>query len=81
MMPCDVTPEQMRFHDELIRRASPSQRTAALDSICAGVRELAAIGIKHRHPEASAELHRWMLAELIYGREVAERIVGPRPAR
>jgi hypothetical protein len=57
-----------------LRAQAPSQRLAQAASLTRTVRELAAAGIRQRHPAASAEEVRVRLAVRIYGRETARRL-------
>lgn len=80
MRPLDVTPAQQRLHDELVRTMNSIDKARAIDELCLAVRQLAEAGIRHRHPGASDELVRWLLAEHLYGAKVAVRLVGERPS-
>ena len=80
MLPRDVTPEQMKFQDGLVRQMSPERRVAALNQMCDGVRQLAVLGLRDRFPQASDALVRWLLVTQIYGEATARRLLGERPA-
>jgi len=81
MRPLDVTAEQQRKHDELVRRLSDGEKGAILDGLIESGRQLARIGIKQRHPGATDALVEWLLIENLYGASVALRLRGQRPAQ
>ena len=68
-----------RYH-ELLRAQTPGQRLEQTNALIAAVRELAAAGLRARHPEASPEELRKRLTARLYGREVAARLFGKIPA-
>lgn len=75
----DTSPEaQARYHEHL-RRLTPVERFRAALALTAGVRNLAMIGLRQRHPHASPEELRTRLAVRLYGREVAARLYGEVP--
>jgi hypothetical protein len=68
-----------RYH-ELLRAQAPHQRLAQAVALTRATRQLAVAGIRQRHPMASDEEVRARLVVRLYGRDVAERLVGPLPA-
>ncbi|MEW5986472.1 MAG: hypothetical protein AB1791_07550 [Chloroflexota bacterium] len=76
-MNMDTTPEieEMIFAHW---RATPGWRKLEqMEQLNRFARQLALAGLRRRHPDASDEEWRYRLAELLFGREVAERICGP----
>jgi hypothetical protein len=73
----DTAPAQADRYRQLLG-ALPGQRRLELAAgLSQGVRALAEAGLRDRHPGAAPEELRWRLAELLYGRAVAERLFGP----
>ena len=81
MGPLDVTPAQLRRHDELVRGLSVVQRAEVIEDLVETGRHLARIGLRQRHPGASEALVEWLLVEQLYGEPVARRLRGPRPMK
>jgi len=75
----DTSPEAERVLIDLLRRAPPWKKFAAIDDTTRAMRELALIGLKERHPRASPEELRRRLAGLLLGEDLAERVFGPLP--
>jgi hypothetical protein len=75
----DTAPEMAARYRERIGRLSPAERLAQALRLSQGVRALAEAGLRWRFPEASEAELRWRLAELLYGRAIAERAYGPGP--
>ncbi len=59
---------------ELIRRMPAWKKIAIVDSLNETVRALAISGIKERHPAASPQEIQRMMAELILGAELAQKV-------
>jgi hypothetical protein len=73
----DTTPEAERFLVELLRRASIERKLEMLDHMNRTARDLALMGLRARHPNATdAQLQRH-LAGLLLGPEFATRVYGP----
>ena len=70
----DTHPEMEALQIELIRRMPPWKKMAAVDGLNKMVRTLAMSGIRQRHPDATPEQVRRMLAELILGAELARKV-------
>ncbi len=81
MGPLDVTPEQLRRHDELVRRLTDMQKAAIVDDLVESGRQLARLGLEQRNPGATDALIEWLLVEQLYGAAAARRLRGVRPQR
>ena len=72
----DTTPEaQERYYALLVERG-PIERLAISLRLTRSVRELAESSIRTLHPDATDDRIRQLLAERLYGTEVAERLFG-----
>jgi hypothetical protein len=78
-IPRDTSPDSFRRYVEILRAMPPHRRLAQAVALTKAVRELAAAGIRQRHPRASSDEIRARLAARLYGREVAERLYGTLP--
>ena len=74
----DTSPGQRQRYYELLRAMTPEQRGRKVSGLCEMVRTLALASIRARHPDATAEELAGLLAERLYGREVAARVFGRR---
>jgi hypothetical protein len=75
----DTSPEAERLLLELLRRAPIQRKLEMLDQMNRAARELAMMGLRARHPNATeAQLQR-LMADLLLGPELAERAYGPLP--
>jgi hypothetical protein len=76
----DTAPRATARYFELLREAAPQKRLALCLGLSRAVRELAIAGIRnaHRDRQLSEDDLRAMLAERLYGAEVARRLF---PAR
>jgi hypothetical protein len=72
----DTHPEMEALQIELIRRMPAWKKFAMVDALSETVRALAVSGIKQRHPEATLEQVHRMLADLLLGVELAEKVYG-----
>lgn len=72
----DTHPKIEAMQLELIRRMPAWKKFAIVDSLNETVKTLAISGIKQRHPEATPEQVRRMLAELMLGAELAQKVYG-----
>lgn len=77
----DVTLTQQARHDQLVRAQSQPERAEAVARLWRTHRQMADLNVRARFPDASPELHRWLVTELIYDTETATRFLGPRPGR
>lgn len=72
----DTHPKMEALQIELIRRMPSWKKFAMVDSLNETVKTLAIGGIKQRHPEATPEQIRRMLAEIMLGAELAQKVYG-----
>jgi len=72
----DTDPKVEQLQIELIRRMPAWKKFALLDDLNETVTTFAISGIKQRHPEATPESIRRMLAELMLGPELARKVYG-----
>ncbi len=70
----DTDPKIEALQFELIRRMPAWKKLAVVDSLNETVKAPAVGGIKQRHPTATAEQIRRMLADLLLGEELARRV-------
>lgn len=70
----DAHPKMEALQIELIRYMPAWKKISMVDSLNETVRMLAISGIKQRHPDAApAQIHR-MLAELMLGADLAQKV-------
>jgi hypothetical protein len=72
----DTHPKIRALQIEWIRRMPPWKKFAIVDSLNETVRTLAISGIRQRHPQATPEEVRRMLAEMLLGAELAAKVYG-----
>ena len=73
----DTHPEAEAVLLDLLRKASPQRKLQMMGELNAQMHMLLWAGLRQRHPQASeAELRRRM-ADLLLGKELAERVYGP----
>lgn len=72
----DTTPEAEERYYALLAERGPIERLAISVRLTRAVRELAESSIRSTYPQATDERVRWLLAERLYGTEVAERLFG-----
>ena len=70
----DTHPKMEALQIEIIRRMPAWKKIAIVDSLNETVKALAISGIKERHHEAKPEQVRRMLADLILGAELAQKV-------
>ena len=70
----DSHPKMEQMQIEFIRRMPAWKKFAVVDDLNETVKMLAASGIKQRHPDATPQQVRRMLAELMLGAELARRV-------
>jgi len=70
----DTSPKAEQLQLELIRRMPAWRKFALLDDLNETVKAFAISGIKQRHPEATPESIRRLLAELMLGPELASTV-------
>jgi len=61
---------------QMLREAPPWRKAIMVDALTRACQELAAAGIRRRHPDASAEDTRMRVAALWLGRELMMRVFG-----
>ncbi|GJQ37353.1 MAG: hypothetical protein JETCAE01_33630 [Anaerolineaceae bacterium] len=72
----DTHPKMEALQIELIRRMPAWKKISIMDGLNETVKTLAISGIKERHPNVTpAEIQR-MLAELMLGAELAQKVYG-----
>jgi hypothetical protein len=78
----DTSPKANARYFELLRQAGPGRRLEICLGLSRATRELAIAGIKQAHPDRLLSDHelRQMLAQRLYGVEVARRVFSGRPA-
>jgi hypothetical protein len=70
----DTHPKMEKMQIEFIRRMSASKKIAIVDGLNETVKTLAMSGIKQRHPDATPQQIQRMLAELMLGAELAQKV-------
>ena len=76
----DTHPEAERILIESLRRVPVWEKIQLVGQMNEMVRDLALSGLRQRHPNASPELLRRMLADQILGKALAEKVYGHVPA-
>lgn len=72
----DTHPKMEAFQIQAIRRMPAWKKIAIMDDLNQTVKALVVSGIKQRHPEATPEQVRRMLADLMLGAELAGKVYG-----
>ena len=72
----DTHPQAEKIQIEIIRRMPPWKKMAIVDDLNETVKAFAVSGLKLRNPNASPEQIRRMLAELMLGSELADKVYG-----
>lgn len=75
----DTHPKMEALQIELIRYMPSWKKMTMVDSLNETVKSLALNGIRQRHPEATPEQLRRMLAEMMLGAELARKVYGDLP--
>ena len=70
----DTKASAEKRYSELLRAQAPHERLAQALGLSESVREIAILGIRQRHPRASAAELRARLAVRLYGKRVAMRM-------
>ncbi|MFZ5515591.1 MAG: hypothetical protein ACOY90_03070 [Candidatus Zhuqueibacterota bacterium] len=70
----DTHPKMEALQIELIRRMPSWKKMAMVDSLNETIKALALGDIRQRHPKARPEQLRSMLAEMLLGAELAEKV-------
>lgn len=74
-IPRDTTLEAYRFQIQVLRRLGPEGRAKLMFEASANLRELAAIGVRQRHPDYDAEQVRMAVTRLIVGKEAFNKLL------
>ncbi|GIV79215.1 MAG: hypothetical protein KatS3mg050_3609 [Litorilinea sp.] len=72
----DTHPKVEALQLQIVRQMPTWKKIALVDSLNEAVRALAISGIKERYPNAGPEEVRRLLAELMYGAELAHKVYG-----
>lgn len=72
----DTTPEMEKLYLSLLKQASPAKKMEMLTQLNAAANELAMCGLRKRHPDASQEQLKRMLAALLLGEDLAKKVYG-----
>ena len=72
----DTHPKMEALRIELIRRMPAWKKISIVDGLNETVKTLAISGIKQRHPIATPEQIQRMLAEIMLGAELAQKVYG-----
>jgi hypothetical protein len=75
----DTSPAAERLQIELMRQAPAWRKAYLVGQMTESVRLLALSGLRQRHPQATPEQLRRLLADLWLGAELATRVYGPLP--
>ena len=70
----DTHPKMEALQIEIIRRMPAWKKIAIVDDLNETIKTLAISGIKQRHPNATPEQARRMLAEMMLGEELARKV-------
>lgn len=70
----DTNPKIEQMQIEFIRRMPAWKKFAMVDGLNETVKTLAMSGIRERHPNATPQQVRRMLAELMLGTELAQKV-------
>jgi hypothetical protein len=73
----DTRPEAEKVQIELLRQAPVWRKLEMVGQINEAVRTMALSGLKWRYPDEPAELIQRRLADLLLGKELAEKVYGP----
>ncbi len=76
-MHMDTSPAVEAVQFKLYREAPAWKKWRAVCSLNATARTLATSGLRRRYPEATPEMLRRLLADIMLGPELAERVYGP----
>lgn len=72
----DTHPKIEQMQIELIRKMPSWKKFAIVDDLNETVRTMAVSGLKQRHPDATPEEIRRMLADILLGPELAGKVYG-----
>jgi|WetSurMetagenome_2_1015567.scaffolds.fasta_scaffold336516_2 hypothetical protein len=72
----DTDPKMEAIQIEIIRRLPAWKKIAMVDSLNETVKTLAISGLRERHPDATPQQIHRMLAELMLGADLAQKVYG-----
>jgi hypothetical protein len=72
----DTHPKMEALQIEFIRRMPAWKKLAMVDSLNETVKTLALSGVRERHPDATPQQIKRMLADLILGTDLAQKVYG-----
>lgn len=72
----DTRPEVLDLQNKLLRQDSPARKLKLLGQMNLMVKSLAISGLQFRYPDKNPETQRRCLAELMLGKEIAEKVYG-----
>ena len=75
----DTSPEAEAVLFKLWRETPGWRKLELMEDMNRTVRQLALVGLKRRHPDASEEELRRRLADILLGEELAFQVYGPIP--
>jgi hypothetical protein len=75
----DTRPEAELVLLSLLRLKTPAEKLSLVDQLNASVRKLALCGLRQRHPNLSDTQLQRLLADLLLGQELAQKVYGPMP--
>lgn len=75
----DTLPEAEAVQIALLRRAPAWRKLELVGQLNAALQALLLSGLRQRHPQATSEELRRLLADLVLGPELAACVYGPRP--
>jgi hypothetical protein len=70
----DTSPDIERLQVEGWRRMSPAEKANIVRALTAATIEIAAAGVRHRHPAESPAQHRQRLAVILLGPDLARHV-------
>ena len=72
----DTHPKIEQMQIEIMRRMPAWKKLSVVDALNETVRTLAIAGLHQRHPDANPEQIQRMLADMILGAELAQKVYG-----
>jgi|GEM_PF-448918 hypothetical protein len=75
LIPADTTPEAYHVQIEALRRMGPEGRLRVMFEASANLRNLAAAGVRMRHPDYTEEQVRMAVTRLMVGEEAFQRLL------
>lgn len=75
----DTTPETEAYLFQRWRETPAWRKLEMMEALNRHARQMALVGLRRRHPDASPEELRRRLADMLLGPELAARVYGPLP--